>query len=116
MDAQNTKTTEDWKQEMNDLVHRVQDTWDDNEAIYKMRLGEFNQMLNHKDRIIKKIEKALNLAEQRHEKEITAIRWLCPVCKIQMQHQAEVHTFQCPKCGRREWYPQRGDDLKEARK
>lgn len=40
------------------------------------------------------------------------VPWMCPICKdVVMEHLKEIHTFTCPKCDYREWYPMRQYDF-----
>ena len=72
-----------------------------------------NRGLTSMEKIIGKrvIEKTLLMKDG--EKDIL---YKCPLCKIPMKHQKEIHTFVCKKCFYREWYPYRqGDDILQVK-
>lgn len=48
---------------------------------------------------------------QNEIKELKKAVWICPRCKISLKHRREIHTFICPKCNYREWYPYRIGDF-----
>lgn len=66
-----------------------------------MKKGTAQTMLNQRIKIAKLEAEVKSLG-----------MWKCAICGSPNRHDKEIHTFICnnPKCGYREWYPERRDD------
>ena len=84
-----------------------------NQQIREEILKEIDVADFHKElptEYFKDLTLAIDLALLKKAEDGCLHEWLCPIDKTVMEHQKEIHTFVCPKCQYREWYPQRIGD------